>query len=519
MSTELSKTKEAPLIWMGDGHSWSSYNQHISSVVQMKSKADSATLQMAMDWEDEQENEPEDTHYLLQTVGDIGIVQIKGMLVEGSVGWWGREYCCGYMDLRNAVTAAINAGCKYIVMNFNTPGGMVRGAGACGDFLAYANKIVPIYSYTDTFCLSGGMWLAVSSGRFSCSVYASVGSIGVFQVASEYTEMDKAMGIKRRVSKSAPLKGVGNNFEKMGQAQAADMDRGVMEASMLFNQQVAKGLGLDLSYVQGTLATGQEWFGQRALELNLVQKIISFDDLLIDLQKKVSQNTVTTQGTSLNRLVDMSSTSFIQETNPMKTKTLNASAVEGALALAAVDMMAGGEPAAPATEGGEPAAPATVTEPASEPASAEGGQTEQPPIQGMEKLMKSLGDMTDQLLAARMELAEVKLAHATDKSSLAAMQASQDGLKKIAAHSIQWAFVAAGSAAPKEDSLLALTPSLLIEQHATAMSMLNSRFGKAGKGGRQSVNEPEEGESGDLEAATKQWETTVLLPLSRISTR
>jgi len=97
------------------------------------------------------------------------------------------------------------------------------------------------------------------------------------------------------------------------------------------------------------------------------------------------------------------------------------------------------------------------------------------------------------------------------------MQASQDGLKKIAAHSIQWAFVAAGSAAPKEDSLLALTPSLLIEQHATAMSMLNSRFGKAGKGGRQSVNEPEEGESGDLEAAAKQWETTVLLPLSRIS--
>jgi ClpP class serine protease len=502
--------QEAPIIWMGDGHSFDLYNQHVVLVQDMKGKADSSTLALAQAWDDDQDEEPEDTHFLLQVSGDIGIVQVKGMLIEGNVSWWDRDYCCGYMDLRNAVTAAINAGCKYIVMNFNTPGGMVRGAGACGDFLSYANKIVPIYSYSDTFCMSGGVWLAVAPGKFYCSVYASVGSIGVFQVASEYTEMDKMAGIKRRVSKSAPLKGLGNPFEKMGAAQAAEMDRGVLEAGAMFNKQVAKGLGLDLSYVQNTLATGQEWFGDKALELKLVQKNISFDDLLIDLQKKVSQNTVTTQGNPLNRLLDMSSTSFTQEINPMKTKTLNASAVEGALAQAAIDMLAASEATAQGEAGTETEVQAGDVVAAVETAT----PSAEAPAQGLEKLVQSLSDMTDQLLAARTELADAKLAHAADKSKLASMETSQQDLKKIAAHSIQWAFVAAGSAAPKEDSLLALTPSLLVEQHTTAMSMLTNRFGK---GGRVTENEAEDGEDKKLEAAAKQVEASVLLPLSRIN--
>lgn len=70
---------------------------------------------------------------------------------------------------------------KGILLHFNTPGGTVTDSDSIYRMLKKYKELfkVPIFSYVDGLCASGGMYIASASDRIFCSDNGIVGSIGV----------------------------------------------------------------------------------------------------------------------------------------------------------------------------------------------------------------------------------------------------------------------------------------------------------------------------------------------------
>lgn len=278
-------------LWAGTQESADKYLALRGKIDRRMELASHEVLALADSWDVEQDEALECEHRMLEVIGDVGVVTVKGALVDGYSSWWSYREECGYGDVRNALVAAINAKVKAVVLYLKTPGGQVRGLGPCVDFIAgVASKLIPIQAYSDTVCESGGVWVAAATGKFTASPHALLGSIGVYSVLREFSEQEKMMGVRTKVVKSTPLKGYGNPFEKLSKEAEDEAQRIVLETASMFNQGISRGLGLPLDYVSKTLATGQEWFGAKALDLRLISKLQTFDELLVDLQAKVTQN-------------------------------------------------------------------------------------------------------------------------------------------------------------------------------------------------------------------------------------
>lgn len=131
----------------------------------------------------------------------------------------------------------------------------------------------------------------------------------------------------------------------------------------------------------------------------------------------------------------------------------------------------------------------------------------------MDKLVASVASLTDKLLEARADSLAARTQLATLTPQLAALEASQEGLRAIVVKATQRCLVALGGSPVSEDSLKALAPALLIEQYNTAAAMEAKRFGA---GGRVSSGDSiEDTDDVKVMRAAKDLEASIFAPLSK----
>lgn len=488
----------------------------VERVIEARLEASADVLKQASDWEDD-EDEKECEHYMMEMIGNVAVINIRGALIEGSAGWWGRYYdICGYDDIRNAIVAGVNAGAKQIMINIMSPGGMVLGIGALTDFIKEVDARVPCTFFSESYCASGGVWLSTSTGKFFASRHAEIGSVGVIAVATEYTEYFKEMGITKSVFKSTPLKASGNPNEKLDAENSAEIQRGVNESAQRFIDHIASSMGMTSAYVAEAIATGQVWYADEAQRLGLVSGITTFDKLLVDLQQKVSENTNNAGVGSTPQPVYFQQTA---EADMAKRKVIKASSPEEALAMAA-----SGIPVESASDGAENEEEDTVTNDEDEtPAEEQNDDEEDNVVEESESnseaaatasLSKMIEVTTGQLVQAKVDLATTKAEVAVLQEKVTTLQATEEQLKKIVAVSVQRGFVAGGASAPSLESLMAMSSENLIAQSVSAEEMLSKRFGT---GGQVSVRVDDENDEESKKAAeAAKYSEEVLAPLSRI---
>lgn len=512
MGKVISSTGDQPRVgfepWLGTDSSYSKFLAAREKVDQRMSTAGADIFALASEWEDDDEGEIEE-HWLLQKVGDIGLINVKGSMVSGTTSWWSWRDEVGYEDIRNAGIAALNSGCKAVIIKFSTGGGQVIGCGACADFLQNVlGKAIQVIAYSDTACHSAGVWLATSCSKFYCSTTADVGSIGVMGVATEFSEMEKNFGVTRKVFRSTELKGYGNPYEKLTPAMAQLIKEDVATTALKFVNQVAKGTGKSLAYVEENFHNGKTWYGDQALQIGLVSKNLTIDQLLVELQDKVSQNNTQFSSGASSGLLDFSSKHQQPEITAMAATTFNANAqaqIDKALADSAAALVASNGETPPAET--PPAETPPVETPPAETPPVESASTE-----ATLALVAQNTELSTRLVASTTELAALKLEVTQLKAEKEAMSAGEQGLRAIAVTAIQWAFTASGSAAPDTTALNSLATPLLVAQHDMAKSMLVKRFGKGG----QHAEAGSEEENPQLDAAAQELDRGLALNMSRI---
>ncbi len=157
---------------------------------------------------------------------------------------------------------------KSIILNFDSPGGMVTGTPELADRIMEVQK--PIYAFTRGSMASAAYWLAAATDGIFATRSADIGCIGVCAAFYDLTKMADMAGIKVKVFGSGVYKGMGTPGTALSPEQDMWMKDRVMKLAGEFYQHVRDQRGM---IADGDLQ-GQVFKGEEALTKGFIDGVM-----------------------------------------------------------------------------------------------------------------------------------------------------------------------------------------------------------------------------------------------------
>ncbi len=212
------------------------------------------------------EDEQKPTLYVLNFKGDVAATETAA--------------------LREEISAIIQTAKSddEVLLCLESPGGMVHGYGlAASQLMRLKQHGIKLTVAVDKVAASGGYMMACVADKIISAPFAVIGSIGVVAQIPNVHRLLKKHDVDVDVMTAGEYKRtmtiLGENTEKGKQKFQQELE----ETHKLFKQFVSQNRSqLDMNSV----ATGEHWFGQQALHLNLVDEIMTSDDVLLKAMKE-----------------------------------------------------------------------------------------------------------------------------------------------------------------------------------------------------------------------------------------
>ncbi len=183
-------------------------------------------------------------------------------------------------SLREEVTAILTVAkpTDEVVVRLESSGGVVYGYGlAASQLQRFKQKNIPLTISVDKVAASGGYLMACVADRILAAPFAVVGSIGVISQVPNFNRLLKKYDIDYEEITAGEYKRTlsifGENTEKGRQKFVEQMEE-VHTSFKDFLQEHRPQIEL------AAAATGEYWYGKRALDLKLVDQLTTSDDYL-----------------------------------------------------------------------------------------------------------------------------------------------------------------------------------------------------------------------------------------------
>lgn len=200
----------------------------------------------------------------------VAVIRIEGPLVNGGSWLW----FTGYDDVRGAIEAALaDSSVKAILLDIDSPGGMVAGCQELADFIADAAKVKPMAAYTNSLMASAAYWLGSATGRVYCTRTAELGSIGVIMTLYDQTAMLERYGVKVNVITSGSFKAAGHPALELSDEHRAYFQSTASAIHGMFRESVATAMGLDTAKAE-EWGDAQVFLGDAAREVGLATAVV-----------------------------------------------------------------------------------------------------------------------------------------------------------------------------------------------------------------------------------------------------
>ncbi len=189
--------------------------------------------------------------------------------------------------LREEVSAIITSARRddEVLLRLESPGGMVPGYGLAASQLArLREKGIRLTISVDRVAASGGYLMACVADRVVAAPFAIIGSIGVVGQLPNFHGLLKRHDIDFELHTAGEHKRDLTVFGRNTDEGRAKFRESLQEVHDLFKNHIARYRPrLDLE----TVATGEHWLGERALELGLVDDLGTSDDLLLERKDRM----------------------------------------------------------------------------------------------------------------------------------------------------------------------------------------------------------------------------------------
>ena len=189
-------------------------------------------------------------------------------------------------SLREEVTAILDIAKRndQIVLRLDNHGGVVHEHGLAASQLArIRQKKIHLTVVVDKVAASGGYLMASVANKIYAAPFAILGSIGVIAQLPNFNRLLDNYGVEFEQITAGQYKRNVTMFGKNTDEDREKLKDQLEEIHELFKSSVNEYRPqLDLEKV----ATGEHWYGTKALELGLIDEIKTSDELLIEMSKK-----------------------------------------------------------------------------------------------------------------------------------------------------------------------------------------------------------------------------------------
>jgi serine protease SohB len=185
-------------------------------------------------------------------------------------------------SLREEVSAVLDVATPddEIILRLENHGGIVHEHGLAASQLArIRDREIPLVVCVDKVAASGGYLMACVGSQVYAAPFAILGSIGVLAQIPNFNRMLDSHGVDFEQVTAGDYKRTVTMFGKNTDEQRAKLKEELEDVHALFKDAVAKYRpALDLDKV----ATGEHWYGTRALELGLADQLKTSDEVLAE---------------------------------------------------------------------------------------------------------------------------------------------------------------------------------------------------------------------------------------------
>lgn len=199
----------------------------------------------------------------------------------------GDMYANGVEELADKISAILlkaRPQIDEVVLKLESPGGVVHGYGlAASQLLRLRSANIKLTICVDKVAASGGYMMACTANHIVAAPFAVLGSIGVVAQLPNIHRLLKKNDIDVETLTAGEYKRtltvIGENTEKGRQKMQEDID----DTHDLFKQFVKTNRPqLDIERI----ATGEIWYGQQAVALQLIDELATSDDYILAATKR-----------------------------------------------------------------------------------------------------------------------------------------------------------------------------------------------------------------------------------------
>ena len=187
----------------------------------------------------------------------------------------------GVSHLREEISAVVSAATEAdeVVVRLENAGGTVHDHGlGASQLLRVKDRGIPLTVIVDKVAASGGYLMACIADRVIAAPFAVIGSIGVLAQIPNFNRALRSRGVDFEQVTAGKYKRTITMFGKNTDEDRAKLKEELEDVHELFKQLVTEHRPrLDVE----TVATGEHWYGKRALELGLVDELGASDDYLL----------------------------------------------------------------------------------------------------------------------------------------------------------------------------------------------------------------------------------------------
>ncbi len=213
------------------------------------------------------------------------IIPIKGSLMKNPSAFSRIFYGSrSTKEIQKRIAEALeNSSVERIILDVDSPGGTVDGIQELANFIYENRGKKPIIAYSDGIIFSAAMWVASAADkRYISGDTVEVGSIGVYMMHTDFSKMDKEMGINITEIYAGKYKTAGSPNKPLDKESKEYIQGQIDYLYSIFVEDVARNLGVSVETVLSDMADAKIFIGKQAITAGLVDGVSTFDQLIRD---------------------------------------------------------------------------------------------------------------------------------------------------------------------------------------------------------------------------------------------
>lgn len=185
-----------------------------------------------------------------------------------------QPYCFSTLLLAQTMNALANdPEIGTIVLDIDSPGGVVTGTPEAADAIFAARKRKKVVALVNPLAASAAYWLASQAEEIIAVPSADIGSIGVFMMHTDCSKMMGDMGVKPTYIFAGKYKVEGNPYEPLTEEAKAYLQSEVDSIYAAFLKAVARGRGISVEEVEAKFGQGRTMLAPVAKRVGMIDDV------------------------------------------------------------------------------------------------------------------------------------------------------------------------------------------------------------------------------------------------------